>query len=86
MFEADVSPIGSAFDRACELYQCLTGKFRLEALCREKGLELSEAVYGREHVRQCHGGRYYKIKYLKSIDIESGSMLAYPEGIPGWDF
>lgn len=48
-------------------------------------MTLAEAVYGKEHVRNCHGGTYYKIRYLKSYDCETGKMLAYPNGLPGWD-
>jgi|LauGreDrversion4_2_1035121.scaffolds.fasta_scaffold1948273_1 hypothetical protein len=25
------------------------------------------------------------MRYLKSIDSETGKMLAYPDGLPGWD-
>jgi hypothetical protein len=61
----------------------LIGKFRLEDICREKGLQMCEAVYGKNHVESCHGGRFYKIRYLKSYDCETGQMLAYPDGLPG---
>lgn len=33
IYEADVSPIGSAFDRACELYQQIIGVVRLQEIC-----------------------------------------------------
>jgi hypothetical protein len=85
IYEADVSPMGSAHDRACELYQMLIGKNKIEQICRERGLELCEAVYGKEYVNRVHGGNYYKIRYLKSYDCSTGKMLAYPEGLPGWN-
>jgi len=35
VYEADVSPIGSAFDRACELYQQIIGVVRLREICEQ---------------------------------------------------
>ena len=87
IYEADVSPIGSAHDRACELYQCLVGREHVERMARERGLTVTQAVYGVEHANEHHqaGQGYYKFKYLKSYDCETGKMLAYPSGLPGWD-
>lgn len=83
IYEADVSPIGSAFDRACELYQLIIGVVRVQAICSEKGFLPSEAVYGKSHVEKEHKNTFYKFRYLKSFDPSTKKMLAYPNGIPG---
>jgi triacylglycerol esterase/lipase EstA (alpha/beta hydrolase family) len=82
-----VSPIGFAHHRACELYQCLVGRHRVERIAKEHGLTLTQTVYGVEHANEHHylGQGFYKFKYLKSYDCETGKMLAYPSGLPGWD-
>ena len=63
----------------------LVGKNKFEAMCEEKGLTLAEGVYGKDHVSQHHEGKYYKMRYLKSYDCETGKIYAYPNGLPGWD-
>ena len=54
IYEADLSPIGSAFDRACELYQQIIGIEEIKRISHEKGISVAEAVYGKEHVRDHH--------------------------------
>ena len=40
IYEADVSPIGSAHDRACELYQCLIGINKTREIAEKNNLSL----------------------------------------------
>ena len=46
----------------------IIGRFRMEKLCESRGLQMCEAVYGEDHVKCYHEGKYYKMRYLKSID------------------
>ncbi|CDW85644.1 UNKNOWN [Stylonychia lemnae] len=84
VFEADVSPIGSVHDRACELYQQIVGKFKMEEICQKRNISMAEAVYGKQHVDEHHQSQFYKIRYLKTQDPISMQMFAFPNGIPGW--
>ncbi|CDW88607.1 small nuclear ribonucleoprotein [Stylonychia lemnae] len=81
VYEADVNPFGSLHDRACELYQQLIGISKIQEEARKKELQLSQVVYGVEHVRDVHSDTYYKIRYLKKV--VDGRIFAYPNGIPG---
>ena len=85
IYEADVSPLGSIHDRACELYQQLIGKFRIQAFADKQNLTISEAVYGKDHVHEHHKTHIYKIKYLKTTEAQSKKMFAFPGGLPQWD-
>eukprot|EP00347_Sterkiella_histriomuscorum_P016179 403354185 len=85
IYEADVSPIGSAFDRACELYQQIIGEERIRQIAQEQDISLAEAVYGKTHVKDHHRNKFYKIKYLKTQEAESKRMYAFPNGLPGWN-
>jgi len=44
-------------------------------------MNVSETVYGVDHVRDIHNDTYYKVRYLKKI--VDGRIFAYPNGIPG---
>jgi hypothetical protein len=60
IYEADVSPIGSAHDRACELFQQLIGINRVSTFSEKSDIPMSECVYGKEHVRDHHKSSFYK--------------------------
>jgi uncharacterized alpha/beta hydrolase family protein len=85
VYEVDVSPIGSTFDRACELYQMLIGINRVKKICERTGQSVGEVVYGKGHYNNVHKNSFYKVRYLKSKDCESGQMLAFPNGLPKWE-
>jgi triacylglycerol esterase/lipase EstA (alpha/beta hydrolase family) len=42
-------------------------------------------VYGKDHVTQHHKGTFYKIKYLKTLDSETNQVIAFPNGLPGFN-
>ncbi len=84
IYEADVSPIGSVHDRACELYQQIIGKFKLQEIAERLSMSHAQTVYGKEHVDEHHKCDFYKVKFLKTKDPYTNKMLAYPNGLPGY--
>ena len=46
-------------------------------------LSVAEVVYGQSHVHEFHKSTVYKSRYLKTIDPETGSIYALPDGLPG---
>ena len=47
LYEADVSPAGSAYDRACELWQMIVGIDKVKEIADKMGCTVAEVVYGR---------------------------------------
>ena len=89
LFQADVGPLQSVHDRACELYQQLIGiiplKERAGLSADDCGPALARQVYGEEHFDQCHDGyqTFYKPRYLRSVNNDK--IYAFPHGVPcGW--
>ena len=54
VYEADISPAGSAHDRACELWQQIVGIERIKKVAEDLKLSVAEVVYGSEHVKKHH--------------------------------
>ena len=50
---------------------------------------MAEVVYGKEHVQKHHlnakDDYFYKPRYLKTRDIETGEIYAFPDGLPGFN-
>ena len=82
VYEADISPAGSAHDRACELWQQIVGFKKVKQIAEKKGCSVAEVVYGKEHVKKYHRDTVYKPKYLKTN--VKGRMYAFPDGLPGF--
>ena len=89
VFEADLSVGGSPYDRACELWQQILGIENVYQIAAKTGLSVAEVVYGKEHVfREHHNMKnphYYKPRYLKNVDPQTGAIYAFPYGLPGLD-
>ena len=63
----------------------MIGEKRVRRIAEERGISIIEAVYGVEHAKEHHKGNFYKMRYLKSKDCETGKMYAYPNGLPNWN-
>ena len=59
----------------------------VKEMAEKLDLSVAEVVYGQEHVKEHHknaeDGYFYKPRYLKSCDYETGKMYAFPNGLPG---
>lgn len=57
IYQADVAPLGSIHDRACELYQQLVGIFDMQNQSKienPNSKEMAEYVYGKDHFTEEH--------------------------------
>lgn len=57
----------------------------MEAIAKQNGLSMAEAVYGKEHTCEHHKCDEYKAKYLKSPSLADKKIYAYPNGLPQWE-
>lgn len=71
IYQADVGPLNSLHDRACELYQQLIGIVNFKAMrgLRGNGADLARAVYGEGHFDREHLPlqTFYKPRYLRQV-------------------
>jgi len=69
VYQADVAPLASLHDRACELYQQLVGivNFKASRGLTDNGPALARAVYGEAHFDREHAPlqTFYKPHYLR---------------------
>ena len=84
IYEADVGGISSVHDRACELYQQIVGIMKVRANAEKNHLEVAEQVYGAEQVRTKHRCTFYKPRYLRKCNSETGQTFAHTGGITNW--
>jgi len=54
IYEADVGGMSSIHDRACELYQQIIGIVKTKENAEKNRKQLSEQVYGSDHVETKH--------------------------------
>lgn len=47
-------------------------------------LELAEQIYGVDQVKNKHKCKYYKPRYLRKCNMETGKTFAFPVGIASW--
>ena len=71
VYQADVGPLSSLHDRACELYQQLVGilSFKEARGISDNGPDLARAVYGESHFdrEHLHQQMIYKPRYLRQV-------------------
>ena len=89
VYQADVGPMSSLHDRACELYQQIVGivNFKANRSLKDNGISLARAVYGEGHFDREHAPHqtFYKPRYLRQIEKTVGKIYGFPNGIPsGW--
>jgi hypothetical protein len=67
----------------------IIGIDKVKEIADKIGCTIAEVVYGRQHMKENHkngdDSYYYKPRYLKTFDPESGEMYAFPGGLPGYD-
>ena len=67
----------------------IVGIDKVKQIADKLGCPVAEVVYGRKHLEEHHKNgedRYfYKPRYLKTCDPESGQMYGFPGGLPGFD-
>ena len=89
VYQADVGPLNSLHDRACELYQQLVGiiDFKASRGITDNGPALARAVYGEAHFDRDHAPlqTFYKPRYLRQVQKDINKIYCFPKGVPqGW--
>jgi len=71
IYQADMAPLGSIHDRACELYQQLVGIFEMQNESKiedPNSKEMARYVYGSEHFDEDHSQQtFYRVHYLRQV-------------------